>query len=112
MTACVATATKRQIEFAPFSLPDCRPKGVSDKLERGDSDTMDATLHSNERMVPDVYDRRRIASPSLPDDAGRESHSNVWNTRRQKDKRVSRRSPANPREYWRSGRDSNPRPPA
>ena len=111
MTACVATATKRQIEFAPFSLQDCRPKGVSDKLERGDSDTMDATLRSNERMSRTSTTIAASASPSLPD-AGRESHSKVWNTRRQKDKRVSRRSPANPREYWRSGRDSNPRPPA
>jgi hypothetical protein len=66
MTACVAEAAKRQIEFAPFSLQDCRPKGVSDKLERGDSDTMDATLHSNERMIRDVYDRRRrrVAKPA------------------------------------------------
>ena len=60
MTACVATATQRQIESAPFSQPDCRPKGVSDKLERGDSDTMGATLRSNERMLRGVYDRRRI----------------------------------------------------
>jgi hypothetical protein len=34
MTACLAEAAKRQIPFAPFSLQDCRPKGVSDKLER------------------------------------------------------------------------------
>lgn len=60
MTACVAEATKRQIGFAPFSLQACRPKGVSDKPERVDADTMDATLHSNERMIRDVYDRRRV----------------------------------------------------
>lgn len=66
MAACVAEAAKREIAFAPFSLQDCRPKGVSDKLERGDSDTMDATLHSNERMIRDVYDRRRrrVAKPA------------------------------------------------
>jgi hypothetical protein len=60
MTACVAEASRRELEFAPFSLQDCRPKGVSDKLERGDSDTVDATPHSNERMIRNVYDRRRI----------------------------------------------------
>ena len=33
--------------------------GVSTKMERGDTDTVDATLHS-ERMVRQVYDRRRV----------------------------------------------------
>jgi len=56
----VTEAGKRKLKFAPFSLQDCRPKGVSDKLERGDSDTVDATLHSNRRMIRNVYDRRRV----------------------------------------------------
>jgi integrase len=60
MAACVEEAQKRRIAFAPFSLQDCRPKGVTDKLARGASDTVDATLHSNERMIRQVYDRRRI----------------------------------------------------
>lgn len=34
--------------------------GVSDKLARGNSDTIDATLHSSERMIRQVYDRRRV----------------------------------------------------
>ena len=40
--------------------------GVSDKLARGDADTVDATLHSNDRMVRTVYDRRRrrVAKPA------------------------------------------------
>jgi hypothetical protein len=44
----------------PPGMQDCRPKGVSDKLARGDADTVDATLHTSERMVRQVYDRRRI----------------------------------------------------
>ena len=60
MVACVVEAAKRDLPFEPFSLQDCRPKGVSDKMARGDEDVMDATLHSSERMVRQVYDRRRI----------------------------------------------------
>ena len=66
MTECERVATERGIAFSPFSLQDCRPKGVSDKLERGDDDVMDATLHTSERMVRQVYDRRRtrVAKPT------------------------------------------------
>ncbi|MFN3630243.1 MAG: hypothetical protein ACK4XK_09375 [Casimicrobiaceae bacterium] len=60
MTRCQEVAAERRLAFQPFSLQDCRPKGVTDKLARGDSDTIDATMHSNERMVRQVYDRRRI----------------------------------------------------
>ena len=51
--------------FTPFSLQDCRPKGVSDKLARGDLGMLDATLHTSERMVRSFYDRRRtrVAKP-------------------------------------------------
>ncbi|WP_295851043.1 hypothetical protein [uncultured Xylophilus sp.] len=48
-----------EIEFQAFSLQDCRPKGVSDKLGRGDSDTQDATLHTDGKMIARVYDRRQ-----------------------------------------------------
>ncbi len=60
MTACVAKAERDGIAFKPFSLQDCRPKGVTDKLARGDVDVMDATLHTDERMMQQVYDRRRV----------------------------------------------------
>lgn len=60
MAACVEEAARRRLAFAPFSLQDCRPKGVSDKLARGDADTVDAAMHSSERMVRQVYDRRRV----------------------------------------------------
>jgi hypothetical protein len=40
-------------------------QGVSDKLEREAEDVIDATLHTSERMVRQVYDRRRsrVAKP-------------------------------------------------
>lgn len=66
MAECVAESQKRHIAFAPFSLQDCRPKGASDKLARGDQDTLDATAHSSDRMLRQVYDRRRmrVAKPA------------------------------------------------
>lgn len=60
MIECVAEAARRKVAFLPFSLQDCRPKGVSDKLAQGDTDTLDATMHSSDRMVRQVYDRRRV----------------------------------------------------
>ena len=66
MKKCVEQAAQEKMAFQPFSLQDCRPKGVSDKLAQGDLDVMDATLHTSERMVRQVYDRRkiRVAKPS------------------------------------------------
>lgn len=60
MTECVAEAQRRGIAFQAFSLQDCRPMGVSEKLDKGDPDVIDATLHTSERMVRQVYDRRRV----------------------------------------------------
>lgn len=60
MTKCKEVAAERKLAFEPFSLQDCRPKGVSDKMARGDQDVVDATMHSREQMVRQVYDRRRV----------------------------------------------------
>ncbi len=60
MTECIAEAARRGIAFQKFSLQDCRPKGVTEKMARGDRDTVDATMHTSERMVRQVYDRRRV----------------------------------------------------
>lgn len=60
MNECVEEAALRKMPFTPFSLQDCRPKGVSDKLTDGATDVVDATLHTSERMVRQVYDRRRV----------------------------------------------------
>lgn len=60
MRECEATALLRSIKFKRFNLQDCRPKGVSDKLERGDLDTQQATGHASEKMIALVYDRRAV----------------------------------------------------
>lgn len=59
MAECIAQAAVEKRSFAPFSLQDCRPKGVTDKLDAKDTDVMDATMHTSEKMIRDVYDRRR-----------------------------------------------------
>jgi hypothetical protein len=66
MRECEKAAAEKKIAFTKFSLQDCRPKGVSDRLERGDIDTQDATLHSDGKMIAQIYDRRRTrkASPA------------------------------------------------
>lgn len=66
MRECEKTAVERKVAFRKFSLQDCRPKGVSDKLEAGHADTQDATLHSDGKMIARVYDRRqaRKAKPA------------------------------------------------
>ena len=65
MRACVEEAAERSVPFQPFSLQDCRPKAITDKLSQGDDDVMDASLHTNEKMIRQTYDRRRrrLAKP-------------------------------------------------
>lgn len=62
-----AQARELGLPWQRFSLQDCRPGGVTEKQERGDADTVDATLHADARMVATVYDRRRVrkAKPAL-----------------------------------------------
>lgn len=60
MDKCELEASKRKLTFTRFNLQHCRPKGVSDKLERGDLDTRDATRHTSEKMISTVYDRREL----------------------------------------------------
>jgi len=60
MRDCEAVATERQVKFQRFSLQDCRPKGVSDKLTAQHMDTIDATGHTSDRMIRQVYDRRQV----------------------------------------------------
>ena len=40
---------------------------MSDKLQRGDLDVLNATMHTSERMLRQAYDRRRvlIARPAM-----------------------------------------------
>jgi hypothetical protein len=67
MKACVVEAAERGMSFTPFSLQYCRPKGVTAKLERGDHDALEATMHNSERTLRQVYDPRRvlIARPAM-----------------------------------------------
>jgi integrase len=60
MQTCTGLAATEGIPFQRFSLQDCRPKGVTDKLTRGDDDVIDATMHTSERMIRQTYDRRRV----------------------------------------------------
>ena len=60
MKCCVEEAIDAGIAFTPFSLQDCRPKGVSDKLSLGQTDTQTATGHTSHQMIQQVYDRRMI----------------------------------------------------
>jgi hypothetical protein len=60
MACAEEVAGVMEVEFEHFSLQDCRPKGVSDKLERGDTDTQDATLHTDGKMIARIYDRRQL----------------------------------------------------
>jgi integrase len=64
MFPCLVEAQKRGIAFTRFSLQDCRPMAVTDKLERGDQDTKTATGHTSDKMIATVYDRRpqRVAT--------------------------------------------------
>lgn len=59
MACAEELAAAMELPFEHFSLQDCRPKGVTDKLERGDTDTKDATLHSSDAMISRHYDRSR-----------------------------------------------------
>lgn len=60
MTECERVARQAGTPFAKFSLQDCRPMGVSDKLEKGHGDVQDALLHTSDRLARTVYDRREV----------------------------------------------------
>jgi len=67
MNACVVEAAKDQIEFRTVQRAGLPSDGRERQAgARGDADTVDATLHSNDRMVRTVYDRRRrrVAKPA------------------------------------------------
>lgn len=66
MAAAQKLADADRVPFTPFCLQDCRPMGVTAKLQRGDLDTQDATLHSDGKMIHQIYDRRAMkrATPS------------------------------------------------
>jgi integrase len=46
-------------EFARFTQKDMRPAAVTDRVEKGDDAITNASGHSGDRMVRQVYDRRK-----------------------------------------------------
>ncbi|ALP62795.1 site-specific integrase [Paraburkholderia caribensis] len=60
MKYCEEAAQKRGLKFERFTLADMRPTAVTDRKEEGDDRIIDATGHSDERMVNLVYDRRKL----------------------------------------------------
>ena len=60
MDECFAQARKDGTTFRRFSLQDCLPLGVTDRLERGDTDSKIATGHTSDKMIALTYDRRPV----------------------------------------------------
>jgi integrase len=60
MKYCAGQAEKDEVEFSRFTLADMRPTAVTDRMEGGDTKIIDATGHSDGRMVAKVYDRRSV----------------------------------------------------
>ena len=66
MSACADAAESEGRPFERFNLRDCRPAGVTEKLNNKDSDVMEATMHTSEVTMRRNYDRRRtrVAKPT------------------------------------------------
>lgn len=60
MTYCEAEAEKKKVAFKRFALADMRPSAVTDRMDEGDTKIIDATGHTDGKMVAKVYDRRRV----------------------------------------------------
>jgi integrase len=52
-------AVEEGVEFTRFTLKDMRPAAVTDRVDDGDETITNATGHSSDRMVKQVYDRRK-----------------------------------------------------
>jgi len=59
MRECAKAAAERKIACLKFSLQDCRPESLSDKLGARYTDSQDATLRIDSAMISRVYDRRQ-----------------------------------------------------
>jgi integrase len=60
MAHCIRRAKEEEIPFSRFTLANMRPSAVTDRLDAGDSYIVDATGHTDRRMVDKTYDRRRL----------------------------------------------------
>lgn len=52
-------AKEEGVKFVRFTLKDMRPAAVTDRVAAGDENITNATGHSSDRMVRQVYDRRK-----------------------------------------------------
>ncbi len=59
MVHCATKAAAEGVEFARFTLADMRPAAVTDRVDDNDDRITNATGHSSDRMVKQVYDRRK-----------------------------------------------------
>lgn len=54
-----AKAAKEGSAFTRFMLKDMRPAAVTDRVDAGDETITYSTGHTSDRMVKQVYDRRK-----------------------------------------------------
>jgi integrase len=59
MEHAMRKAGQEKLEFSRFTLKDMRPAAVTDRVDAGDENITNATGHSSDRMVRQVYDRRK-----------------------------------------------------
>jgi len=59
MQACAKEAAAAGQPFTPFALRDCRPGGITEKMQNQEQDVFEGTGHADRRMIDQVYDRRR-----------------------------------------------------
>jgi integrase len=59
MQACAQEAAAAGQPFTPFALRDCRPGGITEKMQNQEQDVFEGTGHADRRMIDQVYDRRR-----------------------------------------------------
>jgi integrase len=62
MTHTATKAEKDGISFTRFTLKDMRPAAVTHRVGAGNETITNATGHSSDRMVKQVYDKRRTKS--------------------------------------------------
>lgn len=60
MAHCEKKAAEEGVAFTRFTLADMRPAAVTDRVDDGDENITNATGHNSERMVKQVYDRRKV----------------------------------------------------
>ena len=60
MGYCEERAKAEGVSFERFALRDMRPKSVTERVEAGEANIINATGHSDERMIRKTYDRNVV----------------------------------------------------